>query len=466
MLGDRDALPDPPSSPPSWPDDEFQVWTPRIAADVAQLLANEPRWVLRRTETVTFNDEASLRRQTAVHFQLPTRVGFDDGTPTYVPLGLLEREVLTHFDVWDETGRTLPMLPRRLNALIAAELLQQQAVEALRALGQPLRLHPEIASALALIAGVEPPETEAASSEESSDDAAAQQAAVIRDDQIVRGLIEDIRSQFILMVPVEASSSPVQRIIKFAYDTAYMPITAGTAAGDGAHLAIQFWHWAKGRLLDALEVLGLRPFTCAVVTPAITDASSYHIEVIAPEEVICEMNLLHVSSTGELQHLTSSRGIGRVHLYTSDRGSDGWGYALLEFDLRSSLVWPVVLLSAVTTVTLLGGIAAHCWFGLPKRADAAATLVVALPTFFAPFVVPGSHPLVRRMFKGLRGLVLASALLAFVSAATLALNLRQGATISTLTAWITLASISSVLTVLSVLSLARSITRTRVPTTP
>jgi hypothetical protein len=92
------------------------------------------------------------------------------------------------------------------------------------------------------------------------------------------------------------------------------------------------------------------------------------------------------------------------------------------------LVWPVFLTVVGTAAILATGLVAHLVWDLRANEDAAAGLVVALPAFLAPFVAPGNHLLVRRMFRGLRVLALGSGLIAFAAAASLQLTLSARAT--------------------------------------
>jgi hypothetical protein len=110
---------DTPDSSLTWPAEDFNVIAPAIAVDVALLLSDEPRWVHRRVETVTYRDETSLRRQTSVDFTIPKWV---DVYPTghgseivYIPITLLDKRLLEDFDLRDEAGTVLSLLPRAEN---------------------------------------------------------------------------------------------------------------------------------------------------------------------------------------------------------------------------------------------------------------------------------------------------------------------------------------------------------------
>lgn len=445
---------------PMWPDDDFDTRAPAIASDIAQLLADEPRWVHRRVETVTFNDDASLRRHTSVDFTLPSfidpKAHDPSGQVVYVPLSLLEKRVLENFDIRDEAGTALPVLPRRQNARVATEVLVQQAQEALRAKGLPDALHEANKASLAALSG----ETEWDETIDVDVPDAVEQANRIIEDEVALGFIQELGGNFILLVPLRAKPGD-HRIVKFAYDGEYFPHPHLRNEPDWGRRRRAI-DWCRVKARNALEVLSIASFRTGFAVLAISDAQSYHVELNIPAEVVAEAQLFRFDADAEGRLLAARRGVSRLHLYAgNDHPHDSWAWVSADFFLRPGVIFPVALLSVVTTFTLLGGLLAHFWWNLPKSADTAATLVVALPTFFAPAAAPGTHRLVRRMFKGLRSLVFASALVSFAAAASLALNIRPMALVNTADVWWVLLGLSAAITGATTTSLARSFVRTR-----
>lgn len=98
-----------------------------IGITALDLLGHWGDWVDRRIESVTFQDPSSRLRRISVDLTYPERATPDyepDGTPIYlVPLGILRKQPLVNFSLWDETNRALPLLTRGQNAEVAASVL-------------------------------------------------------------------------------------------------------------------------------------------------------------------------------------------------------------------------------------------------------------------------------------------------------------------------------------------------------
>lgn len=419
-----------------WPDDALAAAVPAAAAKTARLLADEERWVHRRVETIELLDARQLRRHSSVDFTLPRFPGLEpgEGEAEYVPLSLLRKGVLTAFDLRDEAGASLPLLTRLQGASIAAALLVQQAELALEELGRGPLL-PLVESALHELAGEEvaAPDAPAGSPE-------AKQWEALLADPWVGPLLSDLDAQFILFVPL-AGAALRRRVVKFEYRRL---IERRDGAGAGPAEAI-------------LVSLGVRPYRWAAAATALNDAESYHVEVVAPPELSIRRAAL---TTVEGDVLDEQLDVPRAHLYRAEPGGGTTGTVELEFALRRAVIWPV-LFTALAVVAILGvGLVAHLGWGLRADRGGAAGLVVALPALFAPFVAPGGHGVVRRMFLGLRVVALAAGVLSFAAAATLQLDLSAG---TTTWIWAVLLVLAACLTAIAVLAVARGAPGERVP---
>ena len=407
---------------PEWPDDDFIRRAPLIASDVAQLLSDEPRWVHRRVETVTFNSDDSLRRRTSVDFTVPLFIDREGHHPSgeivYVPLSLLDS--LENFDLEDEAGNALPMISRASNGRVAAEILIQQAEEALQAQSQPAELLPANRASLSALAG----ELSDEDLEDSDDPAVNAQAELIVNDEIARGFIGELGHNFILLVPLEAKPGD-HRVIKFAYDGEYSGRVEVWKISRVGMCLVARVNGFRAKARNALEILSVASFETGFVVVALSDAQSYHVEISFPDEVVAEAGLMSFYGHDEPELLDAKTGSGRLHLYGASSEPDAWGWVNVNFFLRPGLVWPVFLLSAVTTAALAGGLLAHYWW-IYLKAPMPRQRWLLRCRRSSPLSSPrGSHRLVRRMFKGLRGLVFGSALISFAAAATLALNLPR-----------------------------------------
>src|ERR687887_153151 len=91
-----------------WPDDRLDAQRPYAAAKIGELVADFPRWVHRRVETIVFIDDTRVRRHTSVDFTLPHFPSPRDGRPTreseLVPISLIRKDVLRALDVRSEEG--------------------------------------------------------------------------------------------------------------------------------------------------------------------------------------------------------------------------------------------------------------------------------------------------------------------------------------------------------------------------
>ena len=443
-----------------WPGDMLRERVELVAAQTWKLLADETRWVHRRVEKIALIDDRRVHRHTSVDFTMPHLARSGDGAVDLIPLSLVHKEVLRDLDVRDEEGNALPVLTREQNATIAGAILVQQASVTLEELGDGTGVNEELRADLKSIAGERSHEDAELFSDE-----AVRQWALLLDDPTMSGLLTDFEKQFILFA--DARTAPGQRrVLKFSYEQAF------DQPPRGGGVLSRLWGGSKRKAHNLLESLGLRSFRAGVGVTAMLDAESYHVEVAPPEDaVISFAQLVRIEEIPEEDDggasqerrvvLDTAVGPGRVHLYTSEAHPSATTWSLLEvyFRLRAGVLWPVFLISAVTSGLFGAGLYLHS-IDVPARADAAAALIVALPAFFAPAVAPGGHALVRRMFRGLRVLVWVSALLSFVAGASLAVDLSA----STMErAWWVLLAISSLLTIIAGLSLLFSTKKSTSP---
>ncbi len=372
-----------------------------------------------------------------------------DGEVVFLPLSLIEKRVLLNFDISDETGAAISMVPRAQNSMVATQVLVQQGEEALRAAGRsPELLEPNLES-LAVLSG-ESPFREVPGAEAPD---AVGQAEIIVSDAVARGFIQELSANFILLAPLRAKPGD-RRIVKFAYDAAFGPLRRETEPGSAIQ-AISSWLRARAEAL--LEILGLRAFRTAFPLPAITDARSFHVELVFPDELVAEAEIVEFDDEEVVASLSQQRGAGRVHLYGGEMSGDiDWAAVLVQFRLRAGVVAPVFLLSALMTLALGAGLLAHSIWKVSTGGDAIAALVIALPSFFAPIAAPGEHRLTRRMFKGLRASVYLTATVSFLAASTLAVDIPESSPLDTLEIWRVLTVISVAISVLIGLVIARA----------
>jgi hypothetical protein len=209
---------------------------------VLSLLSDWHAWVHRRVERLTFEDPVSVRRQTSVDFTLsvglPAAI-VEDGEvsdsprllPLFVPLGLLRKQPLTAFSVWDENDHRLPLLTSRRNGAVAAAVLIA-AARALAATAQEPRtdvkqLPGEIVRDLCTIGtgdSLKALQTWAMlglGSQSTSDDVAESDEVAswrrrLVASELFMSLANDLARNFLVLVPLDTSPS-VRRVIKYDY---------------------------------------------------------------------------------------------------------------------------------------------------------------------------------------------------------------------------------------------------------
>jgi hypothetical protein len=442
-------------TPLVWPRDEFERLAPFEAAKIGSLIADQTAWVERRVETVELVDETTHRRRVSVHFDVP---GFETspGAPAgvglmFVPLALVQTGVLRNLDVLDEERRAIPVLTRRQSSTLTAHLLLAQALDVLGAADESA-LDPNLRWTLRVHAGMQLAEPEPSVTELTD-----AQLDRLFEDETMAGLLAGLDEQFLLLVRVDARARET-RIVKFAYDTEFESPHAGSRpASPVARTAASL---ARG--LHTLAIaLGLSDYRQSFRTLSMFDAHSYHVEIGCPDEIAIPAAALSRLEGDVDVTLAKDERTDRAHLYvTAPHPPEAWAAGVVvRFCLRTALVAPVVLLSALTALVIAAGAAVLSWWP-GVRTDSAAALVVAVPTLFAPFVAPGAHRLVRRMFVGLRVLALLSGLCSFAAAASLALRLSDA---TTARIWTVLAAAAGTLAGVAVLALLHSWWRMRAP---
>ena len=384
-------------------------WRPEEARTVAAatfaLLLNTRRWVHRRTELISFIDENSIRRRVSVDFTLPSLPGgmLDERAGrrvAYVPLTLLRKRVLRSFDLRDEDGRVLPLLTRAQNSAIAREMLLRcaQAV-----LGAGERLADDVAADLAAITSADDhagarPALERLCRPADGCPSASQRRALMSEPRL-RALTEDLVHSFLLLVPVAAQPG-VRRILKFSYEEEPGPRLYGR----------------RGRLSWLAQTFGWAPVPYLLPASSMGDSASYHAEVEVPEDLeVARTRTVDLKRGQLLADNIEPSGAQRVHIYSPGKPRTVWGLAEVSVLVsRSGLLMAMLFTSLLTAMMLTLGLARL--EEVAQTTDATSALLLAIPAIFAGYLLrPEEHPLVTKLFAGLRCLVLLSGLCALLA---------------------------------------------------
>jgi hypothetical protein len=368
----------------------------QIGHQNARLLLGPVDWIVRRRETVEIADEKSLRRQITVDFSLP-----EEPSPERLPdrgycapILVLPKKPshLMSFDLVDDDGKTLPLAARLENARISAATIKAMAE---LVLGGRAPQHPSycLPYKLAAIARAPAPDGELAVDRLLSSEAARfgdGDLKELADHPRFRWWLFTLSHSSILMVP---SPAPGKRgIVKLSFRE---PILSEMS-------------WRTG--------IGWTPYSVHVDSSFI-GAQSFHFEAHSPAGLRIDNAVLASDRPPE-----SDEGmLRRAHLYLPN-AEDGQA-ATAGLSLRvagSGFVRDAWLASLLVTAAIA---ACLIWAeNIVRDSSTAPALLLLLPGLIATYLGrPDHHGLTQRLLAWTRRTLMLSALLAYVTAARLAL---------------------------------------------
>lgn len=373
-----------------------------IGASLAPLILSPSRWIYRRVETVSFIDDAWVRRHVSVDFELrlrdvEPRPYRKQPRPVYLaPLALLAKRPLRHFDVRDEAGAALPVLTSDQNTLVAAGMLVSQAQAFLRR-RYGRRLEREIAADLREIAGADGEGHDALKAKLFRREGAARiNRELLGRNPRLRALVGALAENFILLVPI---ADLHRRVIKYAYDeplpTSQLPLA-----------------------LRVTEAFGWRAAGISWSAPSVGLARSYHLEIEAPQDL--EIVSAALVTTDARDHakveLTGPSG-RRAHLLIGGLSQDAIGTGSVRLRARrAGLLRAAVVLAVLTAALLtLGALRIHEL--LSEDPASPVALLALVPALLAAYLGrPGEHELASSLLVGVRCLILLIGVLAIAAA--------------------------------------------------
>ena len=220
-----------------------------IAAVALTLLELQAEWRHRRVETVKVLSHEQVRRAVSVDFTVPAEfreaLRISDADEHIVPLALLARRPLVHFDLRNEEGHSIPLLTAQQTGMIDREMLELSLASDLSRLG----LEDATASAVVLAA-------DAVIDAVLAGAPVAGEVERIEDDLALEPLVDfrktvaDLGGQFVVWAVT--SGLDRRRVFKLAYD----------------------------------ETFALRPgFGHRYSADGAAEAASYHVEVAVPPDL-------------------------------------------------------------------------------------------------------------------------------------------------------------------------------------
>jgi hypothetical protein len=372
----------------AWPGEEIEDRAVEIAGAAQVLLRRQAGWRHRRVETITVLSHEQVRRHVSVDFTVPHEyresLRLSDAGEFAVPLALLAKHPLVHFDLRNEEGHSIPLLTAEQNTAINRELLYQ-------------------------VLGVDLADQDA--------DEATQDAVGLAAGAVIEAVLGD-----------GASAGAVAQLER---DHGLLPLTEFRALA--ASFSRYFVLWAVVRGLDRRRVFkfaydepfsqrpGLTP-TCFYESPGCVEAWSYHVEVAVPQELKARTTHLLDEATGAVL-AAGARDSDRPALYYS---ADPARPPLLPQVVvgygaeRGRFLGPAAIVATVITLLVALPRLFADLQALAGSAGPAIGLVLSTSAVFSALVLrTDEHPLVRRLLVRYRLSLVASTLAALFAAAAL-----------------------------------------------
>jgi hypothetical protein len=433
-----------------------------MAAATAIRLEREALWIHRRTERFTFLDGRRLRKSIDIELTVPSNftTSSSDG-PAILPVAQPTKRFMRGFTMIDECGQKLMSVTRDENAAVSTMMLVQNAK---RVLGNQQDLPEGIVADFADVAGLrwhpedypddvvrarrrdealskfrqawaealelsEPEETQRDVHEVPVGD---HLRSKLWGDEVMRSSILQRAERFVLLVP-GLGTKGARRKLTIEYEWELDP-HADEAAPQISKTLTGRIGVAVSRILRAETI----DHTVNIPTRGPFSASSYHAEVLAPEDLTVVGARLQLVTTlrangkslSSSEEVASDRSTPLIHLHANGRRPAGeigvgetWQVCVVRARLRvrAGLVLPVVLTGSIVAAALTGGIIAHV-AGLKALSDPLAAVLLALPALYAAYLLPQGHALMRRLFIEFRFILVILALLPYAAAATVAID--------------------------------------------
>jgi len=340
-----------------------------------------------------------------------------------IPVTLLGKRhgVLSHVDVYDESGRVLPIMVTQDVWRIGRSMLE----DLLRtAIGSPV-LPNDYARQIEQIVS---------SSAHNSVKVTAQllaelenrypeKTAVAENAALAFGtLATDLAEQFLLVALI--SGSPGQRrVVKFEYEDECLATYSHQRAKPKE---------AAKRLVATLKALpavvatqvGLTPLPMVIGMRDVAYALSYHVEIPSPDGLYLLRCSFDQDNAGSWEQLVSAGVSERAHLYLYNQHRSVKTILRAQFCMQPS-DWPALGLTsaALTFGILVAGLVLHQFLGRhPDVGGAPAVLAVLPGVLAAMYLRSGEHPTLRWMVRGIRMVVVLLMAISLASAGTLAVR--------------------------------------------
>lgn len=374
-----------------WADEDYADAAFDVGLSCLELLTNQDRWVHRRVETIDVLRTELARRQVTTEFTLPSelhdflRIGANG--PWCVPLAVLRKRPLRNFDL-RENGQPVPVLGQEHNGPVASELLKA----AVHLASEPAL--PTLAPLIERVA--KEPRLEARSALEGivGRSSSRPEVADVLNDPTASYFLATLADNYLLVALL--SHPEGRRIIKFAYDNP-----------------------AESASRRFAETLGWTPFVVDFPVPAAKWGSSYHAELVVPEE-LCLDALIIDASSGSVLSTSVDEGVDRASLHVQEAGLEADPFLVAVLYAERSGTPTLAFATALVTSAALAVGAVWGNFDSVGSSSSTAVLLAGSALFAGTVARPGEHRLVSHVFLGARVTLVAVALCAVAAAASVA----------------------------------------------
>jgi hypothetical protein len=355
----------------AWPGEVIEERAGDIAEAADVLLRHQAAWRHRRVETITVLTHEHVRRHVSIDFTVPQaqreglRISADE---CVVPMALLTKRPLVHFDLRNEEQHAIPLLTAEQHRTIARELLYRQLEDE----------------------GVEG----------ASELVEAVLADEPRDVEPLIGALEEAHG-------IELADFRATAVVLSQY----------------------FIAWAIVRGLDrrrvfkfaADEPVGRNSFVYFIGAPGCTEAESYHLEVAVPEDLKARRTLLVDGASGR-RLAAGERDTDRAALYyRAEPPLPEAPELVIDFAAeRWPFLAPAALIASIIALLIAPPFLFADLAALPDTAGAAVGLVLSTSAVFSVLILRSDeHALVRLMLVRARALLAASTVATLFAAASI-----------------------------------------------
>lgn len=398
-------------------------------------MASQPQWIYRRVETVSLIAERRVRREMSVDCRIPPPViqlAGDLGLERFpVPLRFVMRRSLLSFDLRLD-GLPVPLLTREQNITVTTMLLAAAVEEYGRDVDD------DILAALSQVSDAGDRYGDETLALLGLDEGSP--ASMTPEADVLRWAITTFDANYLLMTDVPLDAARDRLIFKINQEMP-APIQVG------------------GLVRQIRSRIAWDPMAILFDAPDVTTAGSYHFQFLAPDELTISDGGLFAQCDGVKQATPFGETVSRtavlgLNTHTPDVPDADSYVALVEVRPAIDGLLRAGALSAAASTLLLGFAAVFSNRLEFSEVGSSTALLLVLPGVLSTFLArPGEHSTVAQALRGVRGLMLASAVIVYVAAAMLVLGLVGSALRA---GWAILAAVSAIPTVALGIAVHRS----------